>query len=757
MSVSGNVTRACSVVALAAATLLTPACFDPPKDVKDIDATVGPTIDAGPDAMIAPAMLSTAQQPHDFGDVTVDAASALLSVVVRNVGGERSGALGVALTGDQPGDFELVPTGGADDCFGAVLDPEETCLAQVRFVPSQAGARAASLDVSGDPGGTVSVALSGNGLTAGALAFVGDTSLAFGTVEIGAQSATQSLTVENTGGSTTAALTVTLGDATSYTKTSDTCDGQPLGGGSQCVVTVRFNPSAVGAAPTSVSVRESPTVGVSGAISGTGSARVQVTAVTHGKITSMPAGLDCGATCGPVSFTQTPITLTATADTGYELDAWTGDCAGTVSSVCSLTLDQALTTAGATFRQLDCVPNTVVCDDTTGHYVDCSGTGTIDFEMQCPLGCSPTSEQCLDVDPSNGLATYLDMAPSGPDVAFAGSSTINTTTGTVFNGAQSVTVPTALVAQTGGPSIRVLMFNSLSVAGTLKVTGTYPLALVVNGDVSITGTLDVSADASIPGPGGQESQSGDGGCHGSGRTSGSSNPSPGGGGGGGRNLGAAGGTAGDGTTTSGGGAMGGGLIPLQAGCAGGATIEDPPLRISYGGGGGGAVQIVSRTQIAVTGSGKIDASGGGGESRSFGTSTTAAIGGGGGGGGGGVLLEAPQLSLDGAGVVISAKGGSGAAAGTGSAGHQGKDGGTAAGAVTGGSNAGLASGGAGGTETVLPTAGGNGSGATDDGGGGGGSVGYARFKSQGGGINPQNGAAIRAYSTAGAIGSRLVP
>jgi len=395
-----------------------------------------------------------------------------------------------------------------------------------------------------------------------------------------------------------------------------------------------------------------------------------------------------------------------------------------------------------------CAADTIVCEN--GRYVECSSDGTVAREMTCSLGCAPDVAKCLDVDPSNALAPYLDMAPTSEDVAFAGTSTINTSTGVVVNAGVSITVPNQSF---GG--MRVFMFKSLSIDGTLKVSGSDPLAIVVDGAVTITGLLDVSADGSTPGPGIRSTATA---CDG--KTVDSSSTSLAGGGGGGRYQ--AGGKGGDGGSGAGG--AGGStlndadLVSLQGGCRGGSS-NNSSGGILYGsaggGGGGGSVQIVSRTQIVLSGSGKIDASGGGGRSATevnFGNG----LGGGGGGSGGAVLLEAPQILLDGSGVVISAKGGGGAAAGTGAAGHHGSDGGTASGAAAGGTNGTSPAGGSGGTETLAPTAGAN-STTSGDGAGGGGSVGQARFNNIGATVVPQNGAAIRSRYTAAPIGSRQVP
>lgn len=55
-----------------------------------------------------------------------------------------------------------------------------------------------------------------------------------------------------------------------------------------------------------------------------------------GRVTSSPAGIDCGATCAAAFDSGTPVTLTATPDPNNSFTGWSGDCAGT--GTCQLTM-----------------------------------------------------------------------------------------------------------------------------------------------------------------------------------------------------------------------------------------------------------------------------------------------------------------------------------------------------------------------------------------------------------------------------------
>lgn len=395
-----------------------------------------------------------------------------------------------------------------------------------------------------------------------------------------------------------------------------------------------------------------------------------------------------------------------------------------------------------------CEANTIVCDDTVGRYIECDGDGTAVVAIDCPLGCAAAIEKCIDVLPSNNLAPYLDQALSDPGVVpvtFTGVSTINTGNGIVLVDGQSVEIPNVVVDDT-----RIFMAKSLDVSGTLKITGAYMVAFAVDGDVTITGLVDVSGDGSTRGPGGYQG----GGHECTGVSSSGATPTAGGGGGGRYDAGGGGGSAGNGEVGGAGGMQhrDADLVPLEPGCSGNLVLEGTV--ISEYGGGGGAIHIVSRTQIALRGSGVIDASGGGARSATIATGT---VGGAGGGSGGGVLLEAPQVVLDGASVVISTRGGGGAAAGSGAAAHHGHDGGLGPAAAAGGVNTSGADGGAGGTEVSPPVAGQAGAATADDGGGGGGSVGQTRFNTSTQSPVILNGALVRSRSSSGYLATRHVP
>jgi hypothetical protein len=76
---------------------------------------------------------------------------------VTNNGQNTSGPLTAGLTGANAGEFGIT----ADTCNGQTLAASATCTVSVRFTPTSAGVKAASLGISGTPGGSTSSALTG--------------------------------------------------------------------------------------------------------------------------------------------------------------------------------------------------------------------------------------------------------------------------------------------------------------------------------------------------------------------------------------------------------------------------------------------------------------------------------------------------------------------------------------------------------------------------------------------------------------------
>lgn len=268
--------------------------------------------------------------------------------------------------------------------------------------------------------------------------------------------------------------------------------------------------------------------------------------------------------------------------------------------------------------------------------VRCNSDGTAELQESCSLGCNISELRCNDVDPSNGLAPYLDMTGDAPELNLGSTATIDTDDGSVLVDQVPLAVTNALVMQPSAPAIRVFVVRSLR-ARDVTIKGANAFALVSNARIEIRGVFSTTNSATHRRtPGGYNSP----GCKGAdGNLDLQTGIGPGAGGGGFGSFGGFGGFArnNQGSQTGGAGGMPAGnaeLIPLRGGCDGGGLAQ--PWGSASG---GGAIQLVSRTAIDIVG--VVAANG-----------YTAV----GGGAGGGILLEAPAVHVSGA-VVANGAGG----------------------------------------------------------------------------------------------------
>ncbi|MBV1911063.1 MAG: hypothetical protein KUG78_17320 [Kangiellaceae bacterium] len=82
---------------------------------------------------------------------------------------------------------------------------------------------------------------------------------------------------------------------------------------------------------------------------------INVTNSGNGVVTSNPAGISCGDDCSEAITAGTTVTLTATANLGYEFTGWGGNCSQSGNSTCSLLINESVTIS-AEFQEI--APNT---------------------------------------------------------------------------------------------------------------------------------------------------------------------------------------------------------------------------------------------------------------------------------------------------------------------------------------------------------------------------------------------------------------
>ncbi|MFN8512849.1 MAG: choice-of-anchor D domain-containing protein [Chloroflexia bacterium] len=179
-----------------------------------------------------------------FGAQQVGTQSITQMLTLTNTGNVPVTISAVVLNGTNSSDFVLY----GNSCVGATIAAGGTCQIGVAFKPTAAGTRTSTLRIEDSAAGSPrSVALLGIG-TIPTLS-ISAPSLEFGSIQVGAISAPQTVTVTNnsTGAVTISGIAVNGLNASDYTKTLDTCIAMALAPGSSCSITMRFSPTAGGA------------------------------------------------------------------------------------------------------------------------------------------------------------------------------------------------------------------------------------------------------------------------------------------------------------------------------------------------------------------------------------------------------------------------------------------------------------------------------------------------------------------------------
>ncbi len=166
--------------------------------------------------------------------------------------------------------------------------------------------------------------------------------------------------------------------------------------------------------------------------------------------------------------------------------------------------------------QKGCEPNVGcrVCDPGTSTCVNgvaqtCDAAGNVVASESCALGCFDATPKCRTVDPSNGLAMYLDLESSPPDVDIVDGE-IDTLTGIVTDGPDHTVLQLpsfAVFAPSGGAPLRVFVVNTAHIKKLLIGSRNLPVDTVVpafvllaRSDITLDGPITVSGgEMSVPG------------------------------------------------------------------------------------------------------------------------------------------------------------------------------------------------------------------------------------------------------------------
>jgi cytochrome c553 len=341
-------------------------------EIADLAAFIGdPNVVAAPAASLTPASLT-------FSGIAVGQTSSALAATLANSGSAALNISSIALSGAAAGDYSV---SGGSCAAGAAIAAGASCTVQVSFKPLAAGARAATLTIGHNAtGGASTVALSGTGsATAQATIALSALSVNFGALMLNTASATQSITVANTGQAPLSFSSIALGGANdAFFSLGGTCaTATPLAPSDGCILTVQARPTAAGAFTANISL-------VSNAANGTATIGLSGSgAAATASLAASPSVLAFGTqTVGAAAVTQN-VTLTnsgnvalaissITASGAAGVSAGAGTCGATlaVGASCAVPVTFAPTSAGTVAASL------LVRSNAPDLHVAISGAGT---------------------------------------------------------------------------------------------------------------------------------------------------------------------------------------------------------------------------------------------------------------------------------------------------------------------------------------------------------------------------------------------
>lgn len=459
-------------------------------NVANFNAATCYTTSSAPGVSFSPTSLT-------FSNQAVGTSSSSQPVVLTNNGSATLTISSIATTGD----FSQTNT-----CAGT-LAPALSCTISVTFTPTLNGVRSGSVVVTDDASGSPqTVSLTGTGFTPTPIVSFSPTSLSFANQIVGTSSASQPITLTNTGNSS---LTVTSLTASGDFSQTNNC-GASLAASASCTINVTFTPTVQGARVGSITLVDnaagSPhTVGLTG------------TGVAPG-VTFNPSSLTFPSQAIGVPSTPQSMTLTNSGNAVLNITSITatGDfsrtttCGATlaIGANCTVTVTFTPTVAGTrngTITVVDNAPGTphiaslIGGGFTAGLVISGNLTvaGSITFSV-APVSVAPV----MGIAPPSlafGSVTIGNLSTMGLTISNTGTAPLNITSIVLANTSAYSQTNNCTVVPPGTNCVINVTFSPLS-------TGAINTTITIFADdaasphiVNITGTgVAVGVDLPLP-------------------------------------------------------------------------------------------------------------------------------------------------------------------------------------------------------------------------------------------------------------------
>ncbi len=198
--------------------------------------------EGGPPEAPRPPQLAFEPGSYDFGLQQANSNTSQAYLQLRNDGEAVAPVYSLEIAGPGSNAFWI----GQSNCYGANLNPSETCSVQVNFNPNDAIPYDAQLRAGSEGGSSFSAELSGEGGRAVLGPAVDPTS--FGATAVGSPGVTRAIEVTNRGNYPGSAFIAVIagGAVGSFHLLDEDCTGIPLSPKASCTLLVNFRPLSSG-------------------------------------------------------------------------------------------------------------------------------------------------------------------------------------------------------------------------------------------------------------------------------------------------------------------------------------------------------------------------------------------------------------------------------------------------------------------------------------------------------------------------------
>jgi hypothetical protein len=420
----------------------------------------------------SPATVTVTPPSETFAAQTVGTTSAAKTVTIKNTSKTASTSISFAASGDF-----AVASGGTSPCTGT-LGPLTNCTVSVTFSPTTTGSLTGTLSVSDNATNSPqTVSLTGTGKAGTVVVTATPTTETFTSQAVGTTSAAKTVTVKNTG---TTSTPITISPASGDFAQTNTC-GTTLGPSpATCTISVTFTPESVGSLTGVITITDNATNSPQKVtLKGTGTGAVAI--VTVSPTSETFAAQTVGTTSAAKTVT---VKNTGTASTPISIAPASGDFAQTNTCGTTLGPSPATCTISVTFTPgaVGTLTGSISVTDngsTSPQTVKLSGTGkaptvvvtatpTSETFAKTPVGTTSAAKTVTIKNTGTG-STSLSFATTGDFAETAG-----TCTGTLGPSPASCTVmvtftPAATGTLTGTLTVTDAATNSPQ---TVKLTGT---------------------------------------------------------------------------------------------------------------------------------------------------------------------------------------------------------------------------------------------------------------------------------------------